>query len=791
MKSNNNAVISDGGITPKLLRKCSKTRSGLRGSATLIALGMGIVLLIVIAGVRSYTTYRVQNTIMESRNLKALAVAEAGLAFALSELSNNYDFQTHKVNSDPKLSWGAEQPTSQTLQADSNFSFSVRAATKGTYSGTLGDGEFKVRCGPIPYTDNRNTKNIDESKSFFKVDSMGKIGDTVRIVNAVIQRRYPGREFLMYDGGFLSLIYGTPGLNNVNKFSTGHLYGHLGIEIGRILTNKHVACPAGTDQELYDMDSIITGDGGIFLYNDIKTQFRPKNGQPLLDTFLKKNSDFPPNGTYPSGNEKFGEYPKELLEEKPEIIDPQNQLKDRMKDKGAHISIPPKPLPFETYKKQAMANGVYLKTTDCTEPYPVTPGWLPSGNSVKVRVLDFGTQLHSPQGITIPANFNGVIFADESLVIKGNPLRDVKIVSRKDVFVAGDFNQRGNPTLTSASGQNPERYGFPQNFNPNAFASEDYIDSQLLKDDLTAAYKRHQAATVIAHDRVVFDYRSPVDCFENELYPFMKYKLASVLRTKVRAKTEILLRSGSGGIDTDATDVPTVKNRIASFFEEFPLLPDSTDKTPETGLANEFANHYQTSGSNFPDADFDPLCMKVWKEFRERYKDEKMKSEDTAGTIGKFGVYKLLKSLRDEMRTSLTNLKPDDPQDFLYYPEMTTNGMFISGGKRNRTFYAGPDYIKVYDEIGSDETCVGAANVGLQHSARGEMIHRLYGSEIRLNLYDINRITKGSYNEPTRRKLYDESLPKMALDSGSADFAAFRYLTWQDFRATTAEFTNF
>jgi hypothetical protein len=198
----------------------------------------------------------------------------------------------------------------------------------------------------------------------------------------------------------------------------------------------------------------------------------------------------------------------------------------------------------------------------------------------------------------------------------------------------------------------------------------------------------------------------------------MKYKIAEKLKDEASARNSILKISGTGGIQTNASEGAVVKNRIASFFEEFPLL----DSSAETALADKFAQHRDNSGTIYNDADFDRLCKDVWKKYVELYESKKM--ERTSPSEGKFGVYKLLKALRNELRNGTgpnAPLKPDKSDDFLFYPEMTTNGMFISCGKRNREFYAGPDYIKLYDEIGSDETCV-TTGVGLKHSDRGEMI---------------------------------------------------------------------
>src|SRR5690606_27070963 len=125
--------------------------------------------------------------------------------------------------------------------------------------------------------------------------------------------RYPAREFLMYDGGILSLVFGrtgSGGITNKNIFSVGHLYGHKGIEIGRILMSKHNYTSPGTDQELTEMNAIISGNGGIYFYSPIKAKFFAKNTSQLTSFTIPKNTTFPTYVKYEDKSlEPFGAFP--------------------------------------------------------------------------------------------------------------------------------------------------------------------------------------------------------------------------------------------------------------------------------------------------------------------------------------------------------------------------------------------------------------------------------------------------------------------------------------------------
>lgn len=768
------------------------TASGRKGSAIVIALGLGFVLLIVIASLRSFTSYRVQNTIMENRNLKALALAEAGISFAMTELSLNSSFRTHKVKIDAaqkQLLWDETNlPSWQpSIANDDDFTFAqLNTSGKGSYQGTLGDGQFRFRVGLIEYEDNVRTRNIDESKCFFKIDSIGRVGDTMRSISCVAQRRFPGREFLMFDMEFLSIVYGEPGENNVNKFSTGNLYGHHGVEVGQILNRSHNRLPnPGTKQELIDIHSIISGAGGIFFWQPTDVTFRARPGMPEEKvTMPQSDIPFPLHGTYSSADgEQHGEVPAEIRGKTPTIPDNlKEKLKGRLLDKSSQISLSPGEPRFGDLKKQAQ-NGGYIPENDGTNPaqaYKVPDGWAPSnGGSVDARVLDFGTGLRKGN-VTLPANFNGVIYSDTNIVIKGNPPRDVKIVSKKSIFVAGDFNQRNNKS------RKQEKYSFPQDYEQNALLSDDYkkTSGELLADDLGAGtnpndpgnYKHHFAANVIANERVVYDYRSPADCFENELYPIMKFALAKEFMPEADAETSMLTHAGDGKITADLSDQDATKNRIASYFEKFPLA-DGTDSSAQEAIAESFATKFN-SADGINEADFEKFCNEeIWPAHRAGY--------ETNFLSDKNGVYKLLNKLLEKVEG-----KTDKDNDYLYFPEMTTNGIFQSCGVRSNVFYMGPDYSKRFDEIGRLD--VSPLKIGRPYCNMKQMIHRLYGSEVRYATNKtIARITQASYAPPTRRKLYDPTLPSLDIGDGSGDMAAFVILTWKDLRAAPDEFANF
>ena len=760
-----------------------------KGSAIITAIGLGLVLIIVVITVHIFTSHRTQTVVNESRRVKALGIAEAGLEFIIGELYNNSNFTTHELGSD--LSWKKELNRETTLVSDTNHNFEVFSSSKGTYSGRLGDGDFKVRIGLIPYKDNIDTKAIDESRSYLKVEALGRFENTIRRVEAYLNRRYPAREFLMYDGGILSLVFGrtgSGGITNKNIFSVGHLYGHKGIEIGRILMSKHNYTSPGTDQELTEMNAIISGNGGIYFYSPIKAKFFAKNTSQLTSFTIPKNTTFPTNGKYEDKSlEPFGAFPLELSETLPSIPE---TLKPWIKDKTDGISITPRNPAFEQYKAVSKkTGGLFISDSSNSEyvvKYRMPKGWTGDGkNYLNAAYLDFGSNIRNGN-VEVPAN--GVIYSDKDIVIKGNPTSNVSIVSAKNIFVAGDFNQRGDRDNID------EFYCFPQDYEGNALKDHTYNkDCQnLLKNDVNSDFKHHFAATVIARERIVYDYRSPVDCFENELFPVLKYKLAEhITENEALAKANCLEKNRSS-LKASSTTVEDFSEKIDSFFTLFKLDSESS----EASIKESFKKIYEENDGEFDFATFDKMTRELWESYATNYESSGERGALSASAKSSdYGVYTLLNTLKQKLNIPLNseaneNDIKDTPGDYLYFPEVTCNGMFISCGKLNNTFYAGPDVQKYYNKIGLYDP---NKEIGLKHSFTSHFIHRMFGSEVNMRLYDVHRITKDDhdYIPPTRRKIYDDSLPTLGLDNSKYELAGFVVLSWADTSATEADYNNF
>ena len=785
-----------------------------KGSAIITAVGLGVILLIIIAAVFTFSRYRTQTVINESKKVKALALAEAGLEVALGELFNNSSFQTHEVEKpaseeeDPKWKENGSQINRECVLQPNNenqHNFQIDSSTSGTISGTLGDGKFKVRVGNIPYEDNPNTKAIDESKAYLLIEAMGMFDKTVRRIVAVVNRRYPCREFLMYDGGVLSVVYGQSNDSDSNVFSIGHLYGDQGIEISNILNSGHSRLSQeGTKQELENLDAITSGNGGIFFYSPIQAKFMNKNGNGGWEGKINSNYTYPTSATYPQGREDHGEMPKEMEGVTPPIA---QEVSNWVKDKNSGIRIPPKAPSFAQYKKEAQNGGKYFSSGN-TE-YSVTKGFSDNGK-VKAVYLDFGSGGSKIREANDDAkNFpnNGIFYSDSDIVIKGNPPKDVSIISEKNIFVAGDFNHNGGGKENNAPDE--EKYGFPQYYKSkdagkkgNALSpfSQKYEEEteklyELDKEE-NRPYRYHVAATVIAKERVVFDHRSPVDCFENELVPYLKYELAKAINTDSSKNIEQTLKPNEWkSLSIKASDTyDGFKESIASFTKKFKINSDQ--------LAEKLKSNYQEGGEISSD-NLDKMTLDAWKAYVEDFNGStKGDLSQSAGSLEQ-GVYQLLFRLRGRMCgqsdmgdnpvTSLAepetyaNLDQDE-KDFLFYPEMTTNGMFVSCGKLNNSFYAGPDLLKYFDEIGYNPNDESLAK-HWYHKPTG-FLHRVFGSETNLRLYDVRDSSQNKYRPPLRRKIYDETLPWLG-NYGNLELTGFIVLSWQDLTATEDEFNDF
>ncbi|NLM17264.1 MAG: hypothetical protein GX221_06065 [Candidatus Riflebacteria bacterium] len=803
-----------------------KIKTEKKGSAILSAISMATVIAIVIIALYYFSSYRINRATTEEANVIAMAVAEAGLEMALSELYADPSFQTHKVKINTQedgedFLWEGELERKANLRPISDVNLKTKGGSKGTYEGQIGAGEFKVRLGTLPFDDNPKTEAIDESKAYIYAESLGKVGDRVRRVQAVINRRFPAREFLMFDGGVLSVVYGMANGSDENVFSIGHLYGHQGLEISRVLMKGRQGSFQGTKQRLDKIDAVLSGDGGIFFYSDVESKFRDHNKGSEEKITISENATFPTSGTYTSAEaERKGEMPEELRNEVPVLPD---EIKPWVKNKYDGISIPPVTPAFDRYKEAAKEGGKYYSSGD-------TQYWLPKNwqsaygkQSLPVVYLDFGNNVSDAVSQVVGGNAvskaevpaNGVIYSESDIVIKGNPPKDVTIVSEKNVFVAGDFNHAGNP-------DNPKhKHGFPQLFEGgpnNADKVTNYTESsmKLYKDDAdipNGEFRHHVMANVVAKHRVVMDYRSPVDCFENELYPMLQYELGNAL-LNFKPGEENPGTASDNAFLRDAS-LPQLKYQMpqpepAEEGEEDAEEDSQEEYDPKEDFRNYLDKHFfEKKGYSMADKDaaldqltaifescvdgsqeieiipgkFNEMTATLWNLSKAQYEDSGIKGKCAVDADNI--LYKLYEGLYEKMKSSDAN-----GLDYLYYPEMTTNGMFISCGKINHTFYAGPDESKTFNEIGN---YTQDPSVGHPYKKDGDrtFIHRNFGSEVNLRTEDVVDLPGNGYNPPIRRRIYDDTLATGGEGLSKYAYTSYVVIRWQDTAASKEYYNEF
>ncbi|MBI3039306.1 hypothetical protein HYY75_09715, partial [bacterium] len=583
-----------------------------RGSAIIGALIFGGILMIVIGAVMTFTSYRMEASIQEWWTLKAMGIAEAGMAVALAELAKNVNFATHEVTVGKDLPWGS----AKTYQVSTKNigTLSIKAKDKAFWC-NFGEGEFKIKCGSVPYkNDNLKTPGIDETKTYKKLEILAKLEGTVRRISAVLQSHLLAREFFLYDGNILSTPEGWLGDKDFNYFCGGRYYGHNGVEIGKVRMEQHVPKPDGTRQIFQEVDFISSGNGNIYCYDDTRFFFKQSPGK---EEIFKKNSDITQgNTTYntseiygvPDTKANLGGLPYELIESHPKI--PEN-FRAFVKDELTAIKIPPVRVPFGSLKNQAQSGGLALSSASGKKPaegvelidYPLPKMWDEGGSqhSIKAFRIDFGTQISPKNG---PAK--GIIYSEVDLIVHGNPSGNITIVSEKNIFISGDFNQKGVLKVESKPEGDLERFGLPQNYEPGPWKS---LDSKIdygrnnfdyfgleggslkegsprksLLDDVSkteSKKKHHFAVSLIAKKRIVFDYRNPLDCFENEIYPFMRYKLAEFISksndpdnadSDGKIKSAFLVKPFSGEISgCSAQDPAGLEQSLVKFFGRYSL----------------------------------------------------------------------------------------------------------------------------------------------------------------------------------------------------------------------------
>ena len=510
-----------------------------------------IILVIVFMGMSTFQRFQVKATGAASGNLIAFTAAEAGLAAAVAELQASATWATHEV--DPS-SLGAGKTTSDLAWSSTELDhLNVLHASKrkddagitceiadaqntGTYTGTVGEGnfkgEFRVRCGRIPYADLPETRSRNEAERFYLIDSMGRHADRAVRIRAIVEASN-FTEFVIYDADFLELGMGMNGDPNKNLFANGELYGGSWVKLGNIGTNgtkqefkKHGQDPVGGPHHrrgsVHHRLQLALGEFGPASRRASTPARRPPTTRPTTTW-----STAPMAGGFPAPN-----------------------------------------LPWDYYESLKDAGVAARVSASSGRPgYEETTHYNPHSGDQNVVVLDFGKNegcepmtASGDDPIVKNGSWDGLLFNDKPnpLVVFGCPDTDLTIVSEQDVYICGDFNQGLAKNPESNADRRLNQYYIDGKTAVNAEGDYAYMifydqagsephrpcyltdASDLGSDRLPANKRERHAVAIISKGRIWFDFRYPTRVCGNEIRPFLAYELARAAYTDAKERSETI-----------------------------------------------------------------------------------------------------------------------------------------------------------------------------------------------------------------------------------------------------------
>ncbi|HNY13788.1 MAG TPA: hypothetical protein PKK26_19565, partial [Candidatus Wallbacteria bacterium] len=526
-----------------------------------------LAVIVIVGFVYAFHQYRVGQIAMTdeiARFYAATCAAEAGISCAIGELRGGATpWNTHstKLDAQGNLVWDAALQHGNIVKpAGALTSYATLAGTSGTVGGTLGSmtlklSDFKVRCGHASAKDNKDTKAINEENMFYKIEAIGKYFSTYVKVTSIVEARDLS-EFLIYDSDFLDMVLGLPGTkmpDASNFFSIGTLYGRRFVYLGTIFGNGNPPVlkldnmsdiSTGSTGEIYVFDPYVTLNGKQLGRNNNSSKI---NYSPAQGTGAKTitggtwNADFAKNnvgakqenGSWAGGIMKDGRHGGRDLP----IVNSKTftqKYKNLAKNGGIYIPAPGGNFgeantgKFEFKNPYSTADITNLRYVDFGASISETA----KADQTRQRLLCFAgmeretnikdsaisTKLKDP-------GFNGVIFTEVPLRIRGNPQRDIVIASDKDIYICGDFNQ------TTDVMQNYKDDKFLE-YMPNPLTGIDYWqdDTTWRKANLDknmGVYR--QRVTIFSNAKIWYDYTRPDMVFENELMPYVEWKLSMAI----------------------------------------------------------------------------------------------------------------------------------------------------------------------------------------------------------------------------------------------------------------------
>ena len=782
-----------------------------RAFALPIVVAVIAVLGILIMMVSRYQASRIKATGEQVSAYSALEAAQAGLHVALAEMKLTPLWATHRMELQPAT--GAFRWTDalqRTLKSSGDPSgtglLKIDSSSDGALSGSIGSGvftaKFKVKVGRLPIADDPNTRAVDESARYWRIESIGlktergKVRDRATRLDVIVERTN-FTEYVLYDGE--DIVFGLGSSNdhdNVNLISDGWLFGRNFVHLGNII-------PDGTRLEFASMGKILS-DGPIRAWDAYDVPFQDPKG---LRVNLNPGNDSSAGDASETaaGNILDGNHRKSAgfmtLDE--------NYYRQLAKHGGIDVSNRPtredRLAMFPENPKIQLNFGQAGYTDENGKP---TSGLQPDD----AKAL----------GQEYPKDFNGLIFSDKPLAVWGCPDRDVTIFCTKDVFVCGDFNARvfwkkdanGNMNWLAHHQNYAQRYQPPgqapvEGSRYVEYRPEDrdiYTEPEDPTQRVQDGTEDRKAVAIITMGRVWMDARRPSRFLANELKPYIKFKIMEALSDATNAydacrtdthnvsATDLSLKY-NGVLSTKLQELFDVRRKVSArdARNKLYLTPESYEtvskafvdvlvtkagSVEERGLLTRQQLEGTTISPGLVDVVMDAMAAD----------EDRAREFTTAGAeddISDLAIWNAPQALYDMVCDERGALGPQgygpysdwggDParsefqRDELMMPQMTVNAMLISSAARND-----PDRStnptasnRRLEQLGDGRKSPHYLSTqayrqnGDKNAIIAPFILRLLGSQVRLaNVKNYPPVFEPDwYWPPIRRWLYDPALP--------------------------------
>ncbi|HNX74605.1 MAG TPA: hypothetical protein PLM07_10630 [Candidatus Rifleibacterium sp.] len=770
--------------------------NGRRGSGYLIVLGFAGLLLIFFGIFFQFKSGHQQLQSKDVRRFVASNLGEAALNCIIAELNANRAFNTHRYFRDKeKYYWTGPIKKRESLIGKID-GIGLDGVNAGIYSGSSPAGEFKARFANVwGARENSKTETLKEAEMYTRAEIVVKVGagwgikeQTCRKITALIERRYPATESLLFDGEFLDLGSLGPYPGRENQLRTGRLYGYHWITF-------NTAGGACRGSELLDMEKIET-PGLIRALKDTRLSFADNSDMKLNSTNdsiqvnkFETHDGFLLDGAHGAHPIKLARLPRERIKATAEryrksyglVIDektlPAGNYKNPYDTKSQYVD-----LDFGDFKvtKAVTASGSADTASGSADTDSGNGG---DENEEEVDETDYNLTSDEPEIIRKLKGDKILIYAEVPLRIWGCPDRTVTIYSTKDIVIGGDFNQ--NPRTV-----------------------------QVYKDDSLTNYKfsivngkgNHKVgALIMSEGRVLIDVSRPTLFARNEIKPFFLYSLAMAMNpstTDIEAEIKTLLcpfdpdnrksliglgelgadgnfearfgamaflynnkeLNGGGLYQSKMEDVINFFTPGASDRPRFAIK----DEKARNAVIETLKNLVRVSG-DLTMSEQDQVFDQAWQQ---------AVIEENTAPMPNSGAMGLMRHLFEEAKK--------DPNDAIYLPEITINAALVSSACRSSRWQIGNSPDKVDDEIG---------NAGSLEYMRepGFIIQRVYGGVIRLAAKKPEYFMSGAHTGKNilRRRLWDPTNLRNRHFKPLEAPAVHNLLTFSEESISVKEYDNF